>query len=101
MIDEQAYQIDQRTLAQRVLAKLFPYRFPEKRSDFMERGSGKGLTTLNYIYLDWTDRIRVLCGGIIKIEVTSNTEYEPGKTESISFVNIRPPGSMPNRSGTD
>lgn len=91
-IDEQKYQLDQQPIVQRILYKLFPYHFPEERSEFIESGNGKGITTTVHIVLDLADRIRVLCGGIIKVEVSVNTEHEPGKTQSMAFTNIRPPG---------
>lgn len=95
MDNEQVYQPDSRSMFQRCLDKLFPYYFPEQRSEFMEKGSGCGLTTENYINLDWIARLRVLVGGIIKVEVTSNTEQDPGRADSVAFVNILPPGSIP------
>ena len=95
MTNEQSFEaIDERTFIQRCINRMFPYRPHEGRLKFMEDGSGYGFTTVNHIHLNWLDRVRVLVGGVIVLEVSSNTEQNPGKAESISFVNIHPPGKV-------
>ena len=93
----QTFQADRRSLWKQFLDKIFPYHFNEKRSDFIGSGNGKGMTTEVFICLDWLDKIRVLMGGVIKVEITINTEYEPGKVESLAFTNVKLPGSIPRR----
>ncbi len=93
MDDEQAVQADPQTMFQRWRDRLFPYRFPEHRAKFIKRGSGHGFTTETNIFLDWPDRFRVLIGGIIHVETASNTEHDPGKSESMPFISINPPRS--------
>ena len=50
-----------------------------------------GITTEVFVSLGWLDRIRVQLGGVIEVEVTINTEHEPGKTTSMGFTRVRPP----------
>jgi len=88
---------DSRTWTQRLVSRLFPHRL-HGRSGFMKRGSGFGLTTTTHAFLDWRDRLRVLCGGIIVVELTTNTENEPGKSESMSVVYVAAPRSIPRGS---
>ena len=101
MENEQACQPDQRSIWQRCVDKIFPYRFNEGRDKFWAKGNGKGLTTTTFICLDWPDRIRIVFGGVIKVDVTTNTEHEPGKAESCAFVNVRPPGIIPEHLQVD
>ncbi len=93
MDDEQAVQANPRTIFQRWRDKLFSSKFPEHRAEFIEQGKGVGITTITNVFLDWPDRLRVLVGGILVVEVTSNTEHDPGKSECIAVVNIDAPGT--------
>ena len=56
------------------------FKFPEPFSD--------GLTSVVEIHIDWKDRLKVLFGGKMKVEVVTLVEHTPGRTQSRSSVSF-------------
>ena len=77
-----------------VLYWLFPPNY-DKWPDTMEGKHVVSITT--DLFLDWKDRLRVLFGGVIRLDTITRTTGEPsefqpfGPMDSVSAVEIRPP----------
>jgi hypothetical protein len=53
-----------------------------------------GLTTWTRIQFSWRDRLRILFGGPVEVEVFTATEGELGRTETASCCRVHSPGFL-------
>jgi hypothetical protein len=78
----------------RALYWLFPPNY-DKWPDTMEGRHVVSITT--DIFLGWRDRLRILCGGVLRLDTITrstgeSTEAQPyGPMDSTSAIEIRPP----------
>ncbi len=87
-----------RPLLSRKFRALLFWLFPPNLNKWPDTMEGKHVVSITTdVFLDWKDRIRVLCGGVLRLDtITQSTgepsEFQPlGPTYTTSAIEIRPP----------
>jgi hypothetical protein len=80
------------SLAQRIRRYVFPYRNTrDDRIAFQSNSNGSykpGTTVVTNIRFSLRDRLRLLLGGTLELEVVVNCEVDPIRTEARTFLQI-------------
>lgn len=82
---------DRRTWIQRRVARLFPPNFDKWPSNMHMAGLPHGITTDTQVVLGWKDRLRLLFGGRLRVEVITCMDVKATQAHSISALSIQPP----------
>lgn len=84
MNEEACYSVDTVSWRHRIRERLFPSA-PRPRKEDDKRTF---VTTMIHVSVDWTDRLRLLWLGRMKIQVVTYTDVEVKDAESVSVFSV-------------
>lgn len=82
---------DRRNWLQRKVARLFPPNMDKWPRTMGSPATPHGITTDTLVVLDLRDRLRLLLGGRLRVEVITMMDVKATNTHSVSALSIQPP----------